>query len=80
MKRVLVILAFLIIAASLPMMIPCDNKIYAVSGCCKERNSYDAGWRPNGMNFKQCETRNQSRDGDNVFRQRGLVWWDAQCK
>jgi hypothetical protein len=79
MKRVLVILAFLLITGLL-LPFSGDNKLYAVSGCCKERNSYDAGWRPNGMNFKQCETHNQSRDGDNVFRQRGLVWWDAQCK
>ncbi len=79
MKGILTILGFLLIAALL-LSFQGSNKLYAVSGCCKERNSYDAGWRPNGMNFKQCETRNQSCDGDNVFRQRGLVWWDAQCK
>lgn len=80
MKRILVILAFLIIAASLPMMIPCDNKIYAVSGCCKERNSYNAEWRQNGLSFKSCESLNQNKDGDNVYDQRGFVWWDARCR
>ena len=79
MKGILTILAFLIIAASLPMMIPCDNKVYAVSGCCKERSSYKARWYKNGKNFKACKSLNQ-KDKDKVFDQLGLVWWDTQCR
>ncbi len=77
MKRVLVILGFFLITGLL-LPFSGDNKLYAVSGCCKERDK--DRWYPNGLNFRDCETLNQRRDGDNVFDQSGFVWWDTQCR
>ena len=79
MKRILVILGFFLIVGLL-LPFSGDNKIYAVSGCCKERSSYKAKWYQNGRNFGQCKALNQNKDGDNVFDRRGLVWWDSQCR
>ncbi len=78
MKRVLVILAFFLITGLL-LPFSGDNKLYAVSGCCKERTSYKARWYKNEKDFKACKSLNQ-KDKDKVFDQLGLVWWDTQCR
>ena len=79
MKRILVILGFLLITGLL-LPFSGDNKLYAVSGCCKERASIKAGWIRNQLDFVNCRSMNQNQDGDNVFDQRGRVWWDTQCR
>lgn len=78
MKIIFMIFGFLMIAALL-LSFQGSNKLYAVSGCCKERNSYKENWSKNGMSFNACKSLNQ-KDGDNVTEQRGLVWWDTQCR
>jgi len=50
----------------------------AMAGTCKEREASTAAWQPNKQTFEQCKARNQQRDGDNVFDQQGLVWWDVR--
>lgn len=50
----------------------------AMDGSCKEREAATAAWQPNKQTFEQCKARNQQRDGDNVFDQQGLVWWDVR--
>jgi hypothetical protein len=79
MKQMLLVLGFLLFAAAFSMMFPGDSQLLAVSGCCKQRASYGAPWYPNRKNFRDCENLNRNSDGDNVFDQRGLVWWDANC-
>ncbi len=78
MKGILAILGFLLIAALL-LSFQGSNKLYAVSGCCKYRTSYKASWERNGKNFKACKSLNK-KDKDNVYDQRGLVWWDSECR
>ena len=79
MKIIFMIFGFLLIAALL-LSFQGSNKLYAVSGCCKVRNSFKENWRPNGMSFSACKKENQKKDGDNITEQRGRVWWDTQCR
>ena len=50
----------------------------ALTGACKVRDSSAAVWSSNGMAFEACKALNQQRDGDNVFDERGLVWWNVK--
>jgi len=79
MEKILLVLGFLLFAAAFSMTLPGDNQLFAVSGCCKQRDSYSGNWYGNGKNFEECERLNQEKDRDNVFDQRGLVWWDVGC-
>jgi len=78
MKKTFLVLGFLLLAVAILVTFPCYNQLFAISGCCKERASYKAGWSNNGATFKQCKDLNR-QDGDDVFQQRGLVWWDVRC-
>ena len=71
MKRML-LLFFALVAAGLS-----GRDASAISGSCKERASYSSAWRANGRSFEDCKAYNQQRDGDNVFYETGLVWWDS---
>jgi hypothetical protein len=75
MKEFLLIFGFSLLAVAIPYY----HQIFAVDGCCKERSSLTSEWRRNGMSFPECEKSNRSKDGDNVFDQRGFVWWDVRC-
>ena len=79
MKKVLLVLVFSMIAVAFSVVLPGDNQLFALSGCCKQRASYGAPWYPNGMNFQDCANFNENTDGDDVFNRRGLVWWDVNC-
>ena len=72
MKRMpLVLFAFVAVGLS-------GRDAGAISGSCKERASYSSAWRANGRSFEDCKAYNQQRDGDNVFYETGLVWWDSR--
>jgi hypothetical protein len=79
MRKILFVFGLLLLATTFLVGLPGDNQVYALSGCCKERKSYKAEWRENGMNFSDCKRLNE-RDRDDVFRRSGLVWWDAKCR
>jgi len=79
MKHFLLFFRLSVLATAISVGFPYSNQISAVDGCCKERPSLTSGWSPNGMSFKECENLNRSKDRDNVFDQRGLVWWDVRC-
>jgi hypothetical protein len=52
----------------------------APRGCCKQRATIKHPWRNNGMNFPQCQDLNQRLDnGDNIYIENGIVWWDRAC-
>jgi hypothetical protein len=67
-----VLLASLLVAAS------SAGEVSAITGACKHRASYSSAWQPNGLTFEQCKARNQATDRDDVFEERGLVWWDVR--
>jgi len=69
----------LVFAAVMPIGTPGARPAVALSGCCKERGSYSSPWGRNGAGFEGCEQQNRQKDGDNVYDERGLVWWDARC-
>jgi hypothetical protein len=73
MRRVFVALVVLAAAGA-----PRGAEVAAISGACKDRESYGGGWRLNGRSFEDCKAYNQRRDGDNVFDERGFVWWDSR--
>ncbi len=80
MKKILWVLGFLLFAAAFSVTLPCDNQLFAVSGCCMERSSSSGSWSGSGKNFAGCSKYNQVKDGDDLFEPRGFVWWDVQCR
>jgi len=79
MKKILLIIGFLLVAVAISVTFPCHKRVFAVDGCCKQRDSLASDWRKNGLSFSECENLNR-KDGDNVLDRRGLVWWDVQCR
>jgi hypothetical protein len=69
----------LLLTAALWLAFSSAVRVSAISGGCKERDSYNGAWRKNGMTFEQCKTYNERKDGDDVFAERGLVWWDVRA-
>ena len=62
-------------------MLPSPHQAFAVTGCCKARESYWKPWYEINITFKDCEDLNQEvEDGDNVFEESGQVWWDVVCE
>lgn len=77
MKRHVLVLVVALGTASMPSVFELDTA-YAVAGCCKTRPSANASWVESHRDLNQCRDQNQG-DGDNVFDERGLVWWDVRC-
>jgi len=80
MKKILLVLGFLLLTVAVSVTFPCYNQLFALSGCCLDRHSYRAQWRPNRMTFRECSNKNRREDGDNIFDRAGLVWWDVRCR
>lgn len=83
-RRSLVIAALLGAAypltASLLAVTQADQKVLALAGCCKVRNTPNDPWHRTNLTFDQCRARNDSVDrSHNIFDQSGLVWWDVTC-
>jgi hypothetical protein len=76
MRRVLTSLSVVAVVAAAGAL--CAPDAAAISGACKQRDSYSGPWRFNNLGFDECKAENQRRDGDNVFDERGLVWWDSR--
>ena len=76
MKKLILGLAVLALLGWVAL--PCRTQVFAQSGCCKVRQSERHPWRANGMSFQDCKQLNQ-REGDNILKKSGLVWWDAAC-
>jgi hypothetical protein len=74
------LLGMLLFAAAVLVASPCGNPLFAVAGCCKQRTSYTGNWLKLDVTFQRCEQLNAQKDGDNVFDQQGLVWWDVRCR
>ncbi len=80
MKKALVILATGVSIFMVTWIGPVKDgaEVSALSGCCKQRDSYKDNWHRNGQNFIECQAANQ-QDGDNIFEEAGLIWWDRSC-
>ena len=76
MRRVRWYLIALAAVASLSVTV--GRQASAMDGSCKDRTSNTAPWQPNRLTFEQCKARNQQQDGDNVFDEQGLIWWDVR--
>jgi hypothetical protein len=48
-------------------------------GCCKQRSSTRERWYRNELNFWNCNELNRHLDGDDVYEEKGRVWWDRNC-
>jgi hypothetical protein len=79
MKTILLSMGSLVLAVGILVTFPCDSRLFAQSGCCKRRDSLRVPWARVQMPFEQCKQLNDQTDRDNVFDQRGLVWWDSSC-
>ncbi len=80
MRRMALALAVVAAITASSAMLPCGNDALAQAGCCMQRSSLDAAWRPlRGVPLQECRGRNE-RDRDNVFDESGLVWWNVRCR
>ena len=51
-----------------------------VAGCCMQRQTANAPWFKNGLNFSDCQHLKMSLDkNDQIFVEGGLVYWDQAC-
>ena len=66
------------LTAAAGLTLTAGREATAMDGHCKERDATAAAWVANTRTFEECKARNQQRDGDNVFDQQGLVWWDVR--
>lgn len=81
MRKALLLAGLLLAVLALSMSPPCSSPLSAQSGCCKTRGAPNAAWRKAlDLTFGACRQLNQQRDGDDVFAETGLVWWDRQCR
>jgi hypothetical protein len=78
-RKVFIALSFLLLVATFYFMLPCGNSLFAQSGCCKRRDSLRAPWSRTNESFEACKRANDQTDRDNIFDERGLVWWDSRC-
>lgn len=78
MKKPVLVLGLLLAPALVWPMPPCSNGVFALSGCCMERQSANHPWRPNGKSFDQCKALNNN-ERDNIFDATGYFWWDVDC-
>lgn len=79
MRRALVAVGGLAIALALVLALPGSEGPLAQAGCCKTRESYRDTWTRTPQSFAQCKALNERRDKDDVFEERGFVWWDLRC-
>ena len=54
-----------------------DADVYAISGCCLERDS-GGTWYNSEKTLEQCKTINTS-ENDDLFEELGNIWWDVSC-
>lgn len=77
-KHLLVVASILVVILLAPLFSDMSD-LSAQSGCCKERRSNRGSWYPNGLNYQQCFELNKARDGDDLHKKEGLVWWAPSC-
>ena len=85
MKKMPLVLSFILFAVIFSGMLVIDNQLFAQypprpTGCCKQRDWLAGEWYKTRLGFADCEELNRNRDNlDDIFVERGYVWWDANC-
>lgn len=75
LKTVIVLIAFTLITAMTEIA-------QAQVGCCMKRQTPDSStpWVQVGTDFRECQRLNNDEDdNDNVFEQKGRIWWSLKC-
>ncbi|MEJ2429995.1 MAG: hypothetical protein P8075_13930 [Deltaproteobacteria bacterium] len=79
MRKIIFVFGLLLLATTFLIGLPAHYQAYALSGCCKQRDSYRSRWYKNGMSFDECRKSNE-RDKDELFDESGFFWWDVECR
>ena len=79
MKKLVLIIGGVVAITLFSATLPCGNQVFAISGCCMERQTLKSRWIKNKMNIRECKKRNRP-DRDNIFNKAGLIWWNQKCK
>lgn len=75
MRKHLLPFGIIVVIITLTLLFSYRFDLSAQSGCCKERQSVQGVWYPNGLNYKQCFELNQALDHDDMHAENGRVWW-----
>jgi hypothetical protein len=80
-KSFLIVVGILISVVLSPQLFRADSVVVAdLAGCCMQRQTLNAQWFRNGLNFTACQQLKNSLDHNNqIFVQGGLVWWNQTC-
>lgn len=79
MKKALLLAGLVLVVLALSMLPP--SPLSAQSGCCKTRGAPSGPWKKAlDLTFEKCRQLNEQRDGDDLFAESGLVWWDRDCR
>jgi hypothetical protein len=80
MKKILLLLALILLMIGLPGILTLEEQSSAGGGCCMERSSRNSKiWRPNGLSFRRCRDSNRKRDGDDLYERKGYIYWEENC-
>ncbi len=78
MKKSIIIFGMVFLLVSVWATFESGNQAFAISGCCKKRESANSPWHKFGTDLEQCKVENR-KDDDNLLKTSGLVWWDMAC-
>jgi hypothetical protein len=80
MKKLFLYLITLLLPFALAGIFDLTDHPRAGGGCCKERNDLsEDSWYDNGLSLNKCRDLNARRDGDNLYRKSGYIYWDRDC-
>jgi hypothetical protein len=79
MTKLIFIFALMLSIVAIFTFLADDYQSFAQSGCCKQRRSSEGRWYETDLSYEQCSELNSKKDGDNVNKPYGLVWWDEHC-
>ncbi len=80
MKRNILLLTMALLTIFSFLMIFYVSWIFAMAGCCKERETRLDEWIRNGLSYQDCIELNRRRDRDHWLDPSGRVWWDIDCE
>lgn len=80
MKKILLLLAILLLLSVFPGLFSSNNRPAAQGGCCMQRRTLSSpNWYNNGLDYRRCRDLNRKRDGDDLYQKTGLIYWEFNC-
>jgi hypothetical protein len=85
MKKIFLVIIITIFTVAFSGIPDDENQLFAQyppppTGCCKQREWLAGNWHKTEFGFEECEELNKNRDNlDNIFQEKGYVWWDPNC-